>query len=50
MTKKELVKALANFDDNDTVYIAMPIRRGFNLHTFDNVDKKCMGVYLIANT
>lgn len=50
MTKKELIKALANFDDNETVYIAMPIRKGFNLHTFDKAEKRTMGVYLIVNT
>lgn len=47
MTKKDLVKALANFDDNETVYIAMPIRKGFNLHTFDKVEQRSMGVYLM---
>lgn len=50
MTTKDLVKALANFDDNETVYIAMPISRGFNLHTFDKAEKRTMGVYLIVNT
>lgn len=50
MTKKELIKALSAFEDNETVYIAMPISRGFNLHTFDKAEKRTMGVYLIVNT
>lgn len=50
MTKKELINALSAFDDNETVYIAMLIRRGFNLHTFDKAEKRTMGVYLIVNT
>lgn len=50
MTKKELIKALSAFEDNETVYIAMPIRKGFNLHTFDKAEQRSMGVYLIVNT
>lgn len=47
MTKKELIKALANFDDNEIVYIAMPIRRGFNLSQIKNIEQKAMGLYII---
>lgn len=47
MTKKELIKALSSFDDNETVWIATPIKKGFNLSQIKNIEQKAMGLYII---